>query len=112
MKTYKTIKGQLSLPFKNKRIVFACSEFPNGYYSTKDKEEIAFIEGLKDFGVYITLESEVKEEVKTELKLMEVESWQEAKTILVEKGFKVTEVNTPNKIQKVGAEIGIEFKTK
>ena len=112
MKRYKTIKGQLSLPFKNRRIQFSCSEFPNGYYSTSDKEEIAFIEGLKDFGVYITLESETKEEVKTNKEVVEVESWQEAKDYLVAKGFKATEVNTPTKIKNVGEELNIEFKVK
>ena len=113
MKTYKTIKGQLSLPFKNRRILFECRDFPFGFYSTKDKEEIAFIEGLKDFGVCITVESETKEVIKEDKKeIKEVENWQEAKEYLVAKGFKATEVNTPAKIKNVGEELNIEFVTK
>ncbi|MBQ7818110.1 MAG: hypothetical protein IJ341_00270 [Bacteroidales bacterium] len=111
MKTYRTTKGQLSLPYNGKRIVFECRDFPFGYYTTNDKGEQNFIEGLKDFGVYIFIDKEEKVETpKKEMTIIEVEGWQDAKNLLIEKGLKASDVNSPNKIKSAGTELGIEFK--
>ena len=113
MKTYRTTKGQLSISFQNRRIVFKSNDNKEGYYSTSDKEEIKEIESRKDFGVYIFIDKEEKVETpKKEMTVIEIESWQEAKDYLVAKGFKATEVNTPTKIKNVGEELNIEFKVK
>lgn len=111
MKIYRTTKGQLSLPYKGKRIVFECRDFSIGYYTTNDKGEQNFIEELKDFGVYIFIDKEENVETpKKEMTIIEVEGWQEAKDLLIAKGFKAGDVNSPNKIKNAGTELGFEFK--
>lgn len=113
MKTYRTTKGQLSISFQNRRIVFKSNDNKEGYYSTSDKEEIKEIESRKDFGVYIFIDKEEKVETpKKEMTVIEVEGWQEAKNLLIEKGLKASDVNSPNKIKSAGTELGIEFKLK